>query len=200
MSIKPNAWGDNDAFEDDPSSVSYGNVHHRETGWAEVPLYEVSEATGSDYSGGTHSIANYRVLEEMQNEFPQIVTTYGGYSTYGIVFRLDQGPLPEELIEVIDALDAYPILDENVMSEVEMELQGENWESWARDDWRRKLEEEFGDEDVDELSDEDIDKLWWDAAQHLSWEIEWEQGASPYFNFDEAAGWLHSNNPDLEAS
>jgi len=49
-----------------------------------------------------------------------------------------------EVQAIADRLENYPILDENDLSERELEAEGEGWESYARRDVTRKLVEDFG--------------------------------------------------------
>jgi len=47
-------------------------------------------------------------------------------------------------LELRDAMDDYPILDESHLGELEQEAQSEAWENWARSEFTRGLENAFG--------------------------------------------------------
>lgn len=50
---------------------------------------------------------------------------------------LDVRYVTAEMLETIEALQNYPLIDEEDHSAFELELQDEAWESWAASDWRR---------------------------------------------------------------
>lgn len=53
---------------------------------------------------------------------------------------LDVRYITAEMIEAIVSLENYPILDEDDHSRLELDLQQEEWESWAQSDWRSAVE------------------------------------------------------------
>jgi hypothetical protein len=50
---------------------------------------------------------------------------------------LDVRFVSDEMLETIESLENYGILDEDDHSALELELQDEAWENWAASDWRR---------------------------------------------------------------
>lgn len=102
--------------------------------------FQVEYATGSDYNGGSVHESNYQVLSELLEEHhpedsePVVwARTSGGHGTYGVVVRY--GDLEDEVREAIDALEDYPLMDEEHHSHLEMEQQDEAWDDWARKDF-----------------------------------------------------------------
>jgi len=80
-------------------------------------------ATGSDYSGDSVTLANFRELEKLWHDGEaSIIPLSGGYGTYGICISLDT---PESVWEIITALADYPCINDEAVSEVEMEWQEE---------------------------------------------------------------------------
>ncbi len=80
-------------------------------------------AVGSDYSGCSVTLANFRELEKLWNDGEEsIVPLFGGHGTYGIAVALDA---PESVWEIITALADYPCIDDEAVSEVETEWQEE---------------------------------------------------------------------------
>lgn len=57
----------------------------------------------------------------------------------------------------------YPVLDEERLSELESEEEGESWESWGREDFRKALEKEHPDYDFDDATDEELDEWYRDS-------------------------------------
>lgn len=123
---------------------SQGYRSKLEDGW-----YQVEYATGSDYSGGSVNESNYQVLGEMLEEHhpedsePVVwARTSGGHGTYGIVVRY--GDLEEDVREAIDALEDYPLMDEEHHSNLELEQQGEAWENWGERDFIGECAKQLG--------------------------------------------------------
>ncbi len=154
-----------------------------------VPLTLIELASGSDYSGSLVEKSNARVL---QRDFPWLVEIYGGYGTFGLGYlgkRENQNPA---LIEAIDSLASYPVLDDSDHSDLEMELVSEAWESDGRDDFKRALVEYFDEayapdeHDLDEIDDTRIDNLWYDCTERFRGGESYlnEQGDSIYFPID----------------
>lgn len=105
--------------------------------------------------------------------------------------------------EMEDALENYPVLDEEDLSRREHEAEQESWEAWARKDFseelKRRVEEcwngatdhGFTYDDIDDgfdlLTDEVIDALWKDASSNANWSVQHDSGG-PSFNFKGVAG------------
>lgn len=83
------------------------------------------------------SIANYRVLErnwsELHTTSPYVNAKY---------FAIDMDEVaPEDLVEVIESLENYPVLDDEEMSKAEMDLADEHWDSYGKRDLVEKIAE-----------------------------------------------------------
>jgi hypothetical protein len=46
----------------------------------------------------------------------------------------------EAMLETLEALESYPVIDEDDMSSLEIERQDEAWESWGAREWRGEVE------------------------------------------------------------
>lgn len=100
-----------------------------------------------DYEGeldsiGYENINNPQYLDEEDCPTSDIVTVTGGYGTRGIILADNA-----ENRKIMARLDNYPLLDECLMSEVEMEAEDEAWDSWIKKDLIRayeKLADEIG--------------------------------------------------------
>ncbi len=125
-------------------SVSCGDFYVTDRFVDEDIYFYVPYTTGSDYSGCTITWANYKTFEEYDDDCIHLV--HGGYNTYGIVInatKLCDSEIFEVIIETLESLENYPLIDDNLLAEVEMELVEEAWECWAKDDFERVLEEKF---------------------------------------------------------
>jgi hypothetical protein len=79
----------------------------------------------SDYSGSMFARANVKYIEET---YPKLngtayYTVYGRYGTKMIVF--DARYMSESMIDEISALSNYPLFDDEILSEMEVELENE---------------------------------------------------------------------------
>lgn len=102
-----------------------------------MPAY----CSGSDYSGALVEMSNHRALLET---FPddwedgrEYISYHGGYSTYALAIRLDA--LTDGLLEMLEALENYPLIDEDLHSHMEMDAQNDAWESMYRSDFKTEL-------------------------------------------------------------
>jgi hypothetical protein len=154
--------------------------------------FQVEYATGSDYSGGSVNESNYQVLGEMLDEHhpedaePVVwARTSGGHGTYGIVVRY--GDLEDEVREAIDALEDYPLMDDEHHTNLEMEQQQAAWDDWGVGELSKALAKETG-VDRDELRDNLTDGDWYQIFDLVMQrgDITWEdqQGAGQYIDMD----------------
>jgi hypothetical protein len=168
-----------------------------------LPMTIIELATGSDYSGSLVEHSNARVLKE---QFPWLVELHGGHGTFGVAYlgkRENQNPA---LIEAIDALTDYPLVDDDDHSNLEFEKAAEAWEEDGRDEWKRALvtyfdaQDEDHEHDLDECEVSLLDWLWWDCTErlrggesHLN-----EQGDQIYFPIDDVIEKIERNWPGLD--
>lgn len=187
--------------------ISYGDTvqtahaviwHKRGEGFREgeyltgQPLTIIEVATGSDYSGNLVERSNYECLKE---EFPWLVTLYGGHGTFGVGYLGKRENQNDRLIEAIDALAERPIYSDDHHSNLEMETVDEQWceSHGGRYDWVRALCKFFDEIEPEHnhctnaLDNDLVDTLWRDCCEmfrggeeHLN-----EQGDSIYFPIDD---------------
>jgi len=60
-----------------------------------------------------------------------------------------------DMVESLESLEDYPVLDENDWSALELERQAEAWESWAAADWRKEVEKQ-----LQALAPDEADQYW----------------------------------------
>lgn len=126
-----------DPFQED--SLYLGDMESDPKG----DLVEIPYTMYSDYSGGVVERSNCETFLKMFGDEKGVWPVYGGYGTTGIVVHssLLEKPEPseewtiaEQIQEVLQELERYPVIDEEDMSGLEFELEEESWESWVRDD------------------------------------------------------------------
>lgn len=91
---------------------------------------------GSDYSGSLVELSNCDILAE-EHHGKGVWRLYGGHGSFGLAF--DVRYITEEALEALESLQDYPLASEDKLSELELEKEGEAWESWASSDFRKEL-------------------------------------------------------------
>ena len=150
----------------DITSFYYGDISDNNQG----ELIELPYISHSDYSGTTVERSNYEYLIKEYSDLLGIILweSYGGYSTraifclysiWEIEFQDDEylGDRIERLKEDIKSIDDYPLLDEELMSEIEMNIEIESWDDWVCSDLKHTLlENEIYDEEDNPLPEDSI--------------------------------------------
>lgn len=131
-------------------SASYGDWDELRGGTANLEpdnidpakVYVLCEyAGGSDYSGDLVEKSNHKALIEMMPEGyedgVQYIDYCGGHGTFALAIRFDA--VTGELLEALEGLEDYPILDEDLHSQMESDAQSEAWESDYRGEFKTVL-------------------------------------------------------------
>ena len=155
--------------------------------WGSVALLWLSDnALSGDYCGAPYTASNCRVLlkEHGREGNPEIREIYGSHGSQSVV--VDPRYLSEDLLESLESLENYPVLDEDDCGALELELQSEAWESWASRDFSRYLEsrlsnllesEEEAESKVETLSDSALFGLFETLRDRAN--LYWESESSP---------------------
>jgi len=110
--------------------------HCRATRWSNARLLFSPDRLndGCSWPGGydapSHYRSNARVFRE---EFTDALELADGDADGT---ALDLRYVTPEMIETIESLESYPILDEDDHSQLELDCQQEAWDNWAASDWR----------------------------------------------------------------
>jgi|WetSurMetagenome_2_1015567.scaffolds.fasta_scaffold104071_2 hypothetical protein len=148
--------------------------------------------SGSDYSGGSYTVANHKVFLKKFSEVEGVYDLHSGHGTYAIAIRLDVYESNEEIKEVIDALDDYPCIDDEARSEVKR-----GWQQEAMKDILRDIERDLDrstnlDNYIPNLTDV-LEKLTTDsdALETMAWEainkhnLDWSyENNSAYLDYE----------------
>lgn len=89
------------------------------------------------YDAPSHYRSNARVFRE---EFAQALELADGDADGT---ALDLRYVTPEMIETIESLESYPVLDEDDHSQLELDCQQEAWECWAASDWRDAIRDKL---------------------------------------------------------
>lgn len=115
------------------------------------------------------NVANYQVLQENWKDHPALID--GGYSNCYSIGLQWNSPAPWDLIETIESLEGYPVLDDELMSNIETEWADRDWDSYGILDARRELAKQL---DIDE---DDIPES---VNDELRQDIRWSESHPPY--------------------
>ena len=108
-------------------------------------------AAYSDYSGDIVDRANCNEFLKKFGGLDGVFKTWGGHGTCGVVVSYELYKTNEEIKEVVDGLEDYPLISDESLSALEIEIQDESWGNWIKYDLKRALDkagiEGFEDED-----------------------------------------------------
>jgi hypothetical protein len=143
--------------------------------WGEVTLLFVSDFTGSShYSGGLPYLSNCEVLLEEYSS-PECREIIGGHGSKSVA--IDPRYVSEELLETLESLENYPVIDEGHWSELGEKLKGEAFESWVESDLRRYIEEALVEALMEggvrerEEAEEEAEEIAENASDDTLWQI-----------------------------
>lgn len=162
-------------------SIRYGEWSNKPSTSNDVALFMVPYTTGSEYSGTLVERSNYQAFLDEYGDIPGVHTTFGGYNTFGVLVEASIDD--EGLLEALASLESYPLLDESLHSEMEMDAQFEAWKNWASSDFGSALEKEFGVE-IDSPDSPSMTTLFFEAAESANEYWVNEQGDEMYIDID----------------
>jgi hypothetical protein len=120
--------------------------------------------TGSDYSGTTIELSNYQVfIEKFQDLLGNaIFDIWGGYSTFSVAISVQwltdskNEEKAQEIVDVLQELDQYPVIDEDHLSNLESNLEY----NWIIEDWHYDLNTEMKKQYDIEITNWTKDQIW----------------------------------------
>lgn len=115
-------------------------------GWVQMEA-----ACGSDYSGSSVTASNFRVIKEKFAQNPD-VAFYSCYcGGYGVLVRME--PTTQDVRDMIASLNNYPVIDEDDLTNLEIEWADDAWDYCYASDFRRALEKRFDniEDDIESL-------------------------------------------------
>ena len=153
--LDENEWSEHipaSAYDPDGNYICYGDLEVNNPNLNRCYSHQIPvlELVGySDYSGNTHDQSNYEVFETflIENDLPYWQAT-GGHGTTALLVNW-VALQNEELVEMIAALDDYPVLNEDHLIELEDEAFADQIDTY-NGDFARGFEKWFEIEDLDE--------------------------------------------------
>ncbi len=139
------------------------------------------------YTGGDDTVAeaNRRALASQYGEPGDDAWGFSGGVTVSLTLALDDVDQARSVVETIEGLESYPLIDDEALSEVEHEREQEAWESDIRSDFCRSVRERTL-VDLDEANADDVLGLFLKACEVTS--ACWEHAdGSAWINVDPLA-------------
>lgn len=121
-------------------SLRWSDVQPRQWGDYTMAVYVPDGLQGSDIDRDLVSESNFQVWSKEfdDSEGDKWVSLFGDHGSYGVAIRLDVDD--DEIIETLAALEDYPVIDDEALSQLEMDARDEAWSNWVRSDFERALE------------------------------------------------------------
>ena len=139
--------------------------------------------------------SNVRTFEERFKEFKGIdwVKVTGAYSSESIAIKLLS--TNEEIIDCLNALADYPVMDDEDVSEMFTEMENEAWNNWLERDFRSAVVKNYDADDTDMDSDE-----LWDLFREVQGQTntngQIESGGNYYIDIDRLIAGLPEIAPE----
>lgn len=146
--LRLKSWRSEEADSDQLHFNSLELIDAKDAG--EDDFFSAGYLGGSDYSGSMVERSNHKVFMEEFGEENGVVDAYGSHGSFGVLVRVKDAS--DEILERLDGLDTYPVMDDDAHGAAEIEAQEEAWEAWAKSDFVRALHKKF-DDDADDASD-----------------------------------------------
>jgi len=130
------------------------------------PFFTNGYFGNSDYAGGTVEKSNCKEWKELYGKYENIVWwfVYGDYSSQTILF--DARHINADMIETLNALSDYPVISDESISELEMELENEYVPMDILPTIIEQVEDIFKVEEID-LNNTDFNDLLWTAYREI---------------------------------
>jgi hypothetical protein len=187
------AWIANDSEENLPSRHSpTAPSADKETDWLLCPLLSFG-----DYDNSCQvERSNVRVFLQMFGKLPEVVCMHFAYNSQVIAIK---GTCNDsELLDVLEGLDDYPIIDENDSQAMEMELIDEAWSNFGESDFLSAIQKKFDADDIEVKEGADLFDIYRKASEEANCYAEIECGGNVYFNFDKVVQFVSEENFNLE--
>jgi hypothetical protein len=151
-----------------------------------IPSY----LSGGNYgSSSTIEISNHRVFLENYGKLKGIYDVCGGFDSFGVAIRLDVYESNEEIKKLINKLDDNPLISDEDLNELEMELQEKAWEDWARHDMLNLINKSHPLLKEYE-AEEDFDMFFYHACNEANEYWVNEQGNTMYISLEKIVPYL----------
>lgn len=90
-----------------------------------------------DYVGTSVQRSNREVFLKKYGELEGVYEVYGDYSYNSLAIRLDK--ITPEMVEDFEGLEEYPVLDDEHHSNLEMEMEVDDWQCYGEREFKDRL-------------------------------------------------------------
>lgn len=121
-----------------PTSHMKGLATYHVVQWTDI--LDLHKYFGSgDYVGTSLQRSNREVFLKKYGELEGVYEVYGDYSYNSVAIRLDK--ITPEMIEELAVLDDYPLIDDEHHSNLEMEMEMDDWQCYGEREAKKEVEE-----------------------------------------------------------
>ena len=187
------AWVANDSEGNLPSRYSPTTPNaDKETDWLLCPLLSFG-----DYDNSCQvERSNVRVFLQMFGKLPEVVCMH--FAHYSQVIAIKGTCNDPELLDVLEGLSNYPVIDEEDSQAMEIELIDEAWSNFGESDFLSDIQKKFEADDIEVKEGADLFDIYRKASEEAGCYAEIEAGGNVYFNFDEIVQFVSEENFNLE--
>lgn len=178
------------------STIFYSELSPTSSLEDEKTLFVVPELLSGGHYASTSTVeeSNHRVFLERFKGVDGVHDVSGGYGSYGVAIRKDVYESHEDIQETLHALDDYPVMDDEDLSDLEFHKSQDAWDDWGRNEaeeyLRNSLESLLGDPDrVDDL-EEVLDEMFNDASDESNTYWQCESGGTMYIDMNRLLPYL----------
>lgn len=165
------------------------NIYSIEDGTQRMPVYNDADnyyfpplLSFGDYDNSCDvERSNVRMFEQQFAEFRGIdwVKVTGAYGSESIAIKLLS--TNEEIIECLEALENYPAMDDEDVSEIFSEMENEAWSNWLERDFKCAVVKNYDADDTD-MEDSELWGLFREMQGQTNTNGQIESGGSYYID------------------
>ena len=180
-----NEWGGKFPTKIADRTVRWGVISNYQSMWYTEPVYCPPMCEGGDYGDtGFVGKANYKYFVDNFRKSTNVMFRFGGHGSYGVIIKASCKN--QTIIDVLCGLSDYPVIDDDILSEVEAKAQEEAWDTWVHTEFCDGLQGII--DRVDQgniLSDKEI-------------EFDWSEVYQLFCNLQERTGeYMHADGNDM---
>ena len=131
--------------------------------WLVLPFLRHRDSGVLDNSNFEAALDALREADPEEEDFEAASFGHWGRGWFEILLVRPGSAAAKKAETLARQYEDYPVLDEERLSELESEAEGESWESWGREDFRKALDKAHPDYGFDDSTNEELDQWYRDS-------------------------------------
>ena len=127
-----------------------------------IESWSMGDFDRGDYLSDNHRSENGFATWQPIESDSKLIETYGGYGSIQLWIREDIWNEME-----LDQLEDYCVLDDDMVSQIEMEMENEAWDSYIKSDLIKLLPDEYSEEQIKDRECKCMNCFWEGIAREL---------------------------------